>query len=148
MFTEELSTTHKTVANVAALKSRFRLECTAHNGVPPPPLDCTTRDYFAPLGILSPLAPACVRASSHGPFHRPWFGACRRGILQRMLTVHTNLPASLHVADPISVYPAPIPPPAVMSSCFTCREPPRLPCAFDPRASPPLTAPESDVLCH
>ena len=101
MFTEELSTQHKAVPKFAALKSRFRLECAAHNGVPPPPLDCTTRDYFAPLGILSPLALACVRASSHGPCHLPRFGACRRGILQRMLT---TLPASLHVANSISLY--------------------------------------------
>ena len=52
--------------NVALVLVNYRQQPMAE--CPPPPLDWTTRDYFAPLGVLSPLSPACVR-SSHGPFH-------------------------------------------------------------------------------
>ena len=40
---------------------------------------------------------------------------------------HTTTPTSLHVADPIHIYYDLIPPPAVLSSCFTRLEPPDCP---------------------
>ena len=61
--------------------------------------------------------------------------------------VHTTLPASLRAADPVYIYYDLIPPPAVLSSCFTFLEPPdcpvrlitpRLPASDCLRVMPPI----------
>ena len=83
-----------------------------------------------------PLPPiSCVRAliSWPVPLTPVW---CLQALHLAENAVHTTLPASLGVADPIHIYYDLIPPPAVLSSCFTFLEPPDCPVRLIPPRLP------------